>query len=398
MSDVIDFACELIRRRSVTPDDAGCQALIGDRLKAAGFKLQSLPFGAVSNLWATHGRSHPVLAMVGHTDVVPPGPPEQWRGDPFEPRIEEGLLYGRGAADMKGSLAAMVEAAVGFVREHPHHRGTLALLLTSDEEGEAHDGVRSVIANFNERGIRIDHALVGEPSSVERVGDEVRIGRRGSLSGHVSMSGVQGHVAYPDQADNAAHSLLAALNDLVACDWPVGDAHFPPVSLQVSNITSGTGANNVIPGHASAHFNFRYPPPIEPGDLQIMAEDIIARHNKEHAIVWHDSGRPFLSPEGPLRAAAIAAIREEFGAPPELSTGGGTSDARFIAPTGAEIVELGPVRGTIHKVDEHVRVSDIETLSRLYRQIVERLLVRAAHSPHLFHGHPHHPEQPDDPR
>ncbi len=392
MSDVLDLACELIRRRSVTPDDAGCQALIGERLAAAGFRLEPLPFGAVSNLWATHGRGHPMLALVGHTDVVPPGAVEQWHSDPFEPRIEKGVRYGRGAADMKGSLAAMVEAVVGFVREHPHHRGTLALLLTSDEEGEAHDGVRRVIGNFSERGIRIDHALVGEPSSVERVGDEVRIGRRGSLSAQVSMSGVQGHIAYPDQADNAAHSLLAALNDLVACDWPVGDAHFPPVSLQISNITSGTGANNVIPGHASAHFNFRYPPPIEPGDLQTMAEEIIARHNKEHAIVWRDSGRPFLSHDGPLREAVSAAIRDECGTPPELSTGGGTSDARFIAPTGAEIVELGPVRGSIHKVDEHVKASEIEILSRIYRQALEKMLVRPSHSSHLLHGHHRHPE------
>jgi len=390
MSDVLDLACDLIRRPSVTPDDAGCQALIGERLAAAGFKCESLPFGAVSNLWATHGHGHPVLALVGHTDVVPPGPLEQWHGDPFEPRIEEGLLYGRGAADMKGGLAAMVEAAIAFVHEHRHHHGTLALLVTSDEEGEARDGVRSVIEDFKGRGIRIDHALVGEPSSIERLGDEVRIGRRGSLSAHVTMSGTQGHVAYPDEADNAAHSLLAALNELVASDWPVGDDHFPPLSLQVSNIASGTGANNVIPGHASAHFNFRYPPPIEPGDLETLTVAILARHNREHAIVWHDSGRPFLSRDGALRAAVNAVIESEYGSPPNLSTGGGTSDARFIAPTGAEIVELGPVRSTIHKADEHVAVADLDALSRLYRRVLENVLLHSAHhlhAPHLPHRH-----------
>ncbi len=393
MSDVLDLACDLIRRPSVTPDDAGCQALIGERLSAAGFKCESLPFGAVSNLWATHGHGHPVLALVGHTDVVPPGPLEQWHGDPFEPRIENGLLYGRGAADMKGGLAAMVEAAIAFVHEHRHHHGTLALLVTSDEEGEARDGVRSVMKVLSERGIRIDYGLVGEPSSIERVGDEVRIGRRGSLSAHVSMSGIQGHVAYPDQAENAAHSLLAALNDLVASEWPTGDEHFPPLSLQISNIESGTGANNVIPGHATAQFNFRYPPPIEPGYLQTRCEELFVHHNKEHALAWRDSGRPFLSPDGPLRAAVCAAIETEFGAPPSLSTGGGTSDARFIAPTGAEIVELGPVRATIHKTDEHVAMADLDTLSRLYGQVLENLLLHSAHhlhAPHLprRHGEP----------
>lgn len=390
MSDALDLTCELIRRRSLTPDDAGCQQVIGERLSAAGFECESLACGAVSNLWATHGHGHPAVALVGHTDVVPPGPLEKWHSDPFEPRIEDGLLYGRGAADMKGSLAALVEAAVAFATEHPQHHGTLALLVTSDEEGAAQDGTHHVMKVLGERGFRIDYALVGEPSSIKHVGDVIRIGRRGSLSAHLSMSGIQGHVAYPDQADNAAHSLLAALNELVASEWPTGDEHFPPLSLQISNIASGTGASNVIPGHATAQFNFRYPPPIEPGDLKASAEELFFRHNKEHAITWHDSGRPFLSPDGPLRTAVCAAITTEFDTPPNLSTGGGTSDARFIAPTGAEIVELGPVRGSIHKINEHVAVADLDTLVRLYGQILEHMLLHSAHhlhSQHLPHRH-----------
>jgi len=385
MPDAVELACELIRRRSLTPDDAGCQALIGERLEAAGFRTESLPAGGVNNLWATHGHGHPVLVLLGHTDVVPTGPVEQWKHDPFEPVIEDGVLYGRGAADMKSGLAVMVETAIEFVQRHPHHHGTLALLATSDEEGEARNGTRHVVEVLMERGLHIDYCLVGEATSVERAGDEVRIGRRGSLSGHVTMSGTQGHVAYPDQADNAAHRLLTALAELVATEWPEGDKHFPPLSLQVSNVTSGTGASNVIPGHAAAHFNFRYPPPIEPGDLQTRVEDILARHAREHGISWRDSGRPFLSPEGQLRTAVIKAVEAELGGPPHLSTGGGTSDARFIAPTGAEIIELGPPRDSIHKVDEHVRLSDIETLARLYGRIIESLMTHPGRISELIH-------------
>jgi succinyl-diaminopimelate desuccinylase len=389
MADALELTCELIRRRSLTPDDAGCQALIGERLEAAGFRIESLPAGNVSNLWATHGHGHPVMVLLGHTDVVPTGPLEQWKTDPFEPVIEDGMLYGRGAADMKSGLAVMVETAIEFVHAHPHHHGTLALLVTSDEEGEARNGTRHVVEVLNERGLRIDYCLVGEASSIEKAGDEVRIGRRGSLSGHVTMSGTQGHVAYPDQADNAAHRLLTALAELVATDWPEGDDHFPPLSLQVSNVASGTGAGNVIPGHAAARFNFRYPPPIEPGDLQTRVEEILARHAREHGISWHDSGRPFLSPEGRLRAAVIEAIEEELGTPPHLTTGGGTSDARFIAPTGAEIMELGPPRGSIHKIDEHVRLADIETLTRLYARIIESVMAQPGRLSGVLHRHPH---------
>lgn len=374
MGDVLELTRELIRRRSLTPEDAGCQALIGQRLETAGFRVESLPSGKVSNLWATHGHGHPVMVLLGHTDVVPPGPLDQWNSDPFEPRIDENVLYGRGAADMKSGLAVMVETAIEFVQNKPRHRGTLALLVTSDEEGDARSGTRHVVDVLTERGIRIDYCLVAEASSEHRTGDEVRIGRRGSLSGQITISGTQGHVAYPDQADNAAHRLLSAMAELVATPWPAGDEHFPPLSLQVSDIASGTGAPNVIPGRATAYFNFRYPPPIEPGDLQIRVEEILARHAQEHGISWRDSGRPFLSPEGELRKAVIAAIEAECGAAPRLSTGGGTSDARFIAPTGAEVIELGPPRGSIHKVDEHVALDDIETLTRLYARVIASLM------------------------
>lgn len=385
MTEALELTRALIRCRSLTPDDAGCQALIGERLEAAGFRLESLPEGKVTNLWATHGHEHPVTALLGHTDVVPTGPREQWKTDPFEPVISGGVLYGRGAADMKSGLAVMVEAAIDFVKRHPHHHGTLALLITSDEEGEARNGTRHVMEVLTERGLKIDYCLVGEASSIERAGDEIRIGRRGSLSGHVTMSGIQGHVAYPDQADNAAHRLLSALSELVATDWPPGDAHFPPLSLQISNIASGTGAPNVIPGHATAYFNIRYPPPIEPRDLQTRVEDILARHAREYGISWRDSGRPFLSPEGRLREVVIESITAVNGTPPSLSTGGGTSDARFVAPTGAEVIELGPPRDSIHKIDEHVKVSDIDALSRIYDLILEKLSAHANHGGQLLH-------------
>lgn len=374
MTDALELTCELIHRRSLTPEDAGCQALIGQRLEAAGFLPEHLPSDDVSNLWAIHGHGHPVMVLLGHTDVVPTGPIEQWNTDPFEPVTVDGTLYGRGAADMKSGLAVMIETAIEFVQQHPEHPGTLGLLITSDEEGKACDGTRHVVEVLAERGLKIDYCLVGEASSLDKAGDEVRIGRRGSLSGNLTISGTQGHVAYPGQADNAAHRLLAALSGLIATDWPSGDEHFPPLSFQVSNIASGTGAPNLIPGHATAYFNFRYPPPIEPGDLKTRVEEVLARHADEYSISWRDSGRPFLSPAGRLRAAVIEAVEAELGITPSLSTGGGTSDARFIAPTGAEIIELGPPRESIHKANEHVRLSDIEALTRLYARILRSLL------------------------
>ncbi|MGH8225528.1 MAG: succinyl-diaminopimelate desuccinylase [Gammaproteobacteria bacterium] len=370
----LELACALIRRRSLTPDDAGCQALIAEKLEAVGFAIEHMPFGKVSNLWATHGEGVPLVALVGHTDVVPTGPLDDWASDPFDPVVRDGQLYGRGAADMKGGLAAMIEAVTAFVTEHPRHRGTLAFLITSDEEGIARDGTRRVMETLTARGVRINHCLVGEPSSIARAGDEIRIGRRGSLTGEVTVRGVQGHVAYPERADNAAHRLLAALTELVAVEWSAGDPTFPPLSFQLANIAAGTGADNVIPGRASAQFNFRYPPPFEPDELQQRVAEIFTRHAPQHEIVWRDSGRPFLSPAGALRRAAIAAIEAETGAAPALSTGGGTSDGRFIAPTGAEVVELGPVRDSIHKANEHVAIADLAALTRIYGAVLDALL------------------------
>jgi succinyl-diaminopimelate desuccinylase len=374
---VFELARELIRRASVTPDDAGCQALIGERLAAAGFALEAMPFGEVSNLWATHGRGAPLLVFAGHTDVVPPGPRENWQSDPFVPSVRDELLYGRGAADMKGGLAAMIEAAAAFVAANPRHRGTLAFLITSDEEGAARDGTRRVMEALDARAIEIDYCLVGEPSSVRRAGDEIRIGRRGSLTGFLTVHGEQGHVAYPERADNAAHRLVAALGELAATEWPAGDQVFPPLSFQIANVAAGTGANNVIPGAAEAQFNFRYPPPIEPGELQRRTAEIVARHAPRHEIAWRDSGRPFLSRSGALRGAVSSAIAAETGIAPKYSTGGGTSDGRFIAPIGAEVVELGPRRGPIHKANEYIALADLAALTRMYAALLESLLAPA---------------------
>lgn len=384
---LLALAKDLIGRRSLTPDDAGCQDVLAERLASCDFNVERLPFGDVSNLWATHGHGHPLLVMAGHTDVVPAGPIDQWNTDPFGPVVENDILYGRGAADMKGGLASMVEAAVSFVTDHPHHHGTLALLITSDEEGPAHDGTRYVMEQLEERGTKIDYCVIGEPSSAERIGDEIRVGRRGSLSGHVIIAGVQGHVAYPDHADNAAHRMLAALSELLATQWPSGDPTFPPLSFQIANVSAGLGADNVIPGRATAQFNFRYPAPLEPGDLQEKVDEIFARHSPHHAVTWRDGGRPFLSTCGRLRKAALEVIAAEVGSAPICSTTGGTSDGRYIAPTGAEIVEIGPIRTSIHKANEHVAIADLAALGRIYHALIEQLL-RHPHLPHV--GHPEH--------
>ncbi len=376
MSDVLDLACELIRRRSVTPDDAGCQDLIAERLARAGFGIERLRYGEVDNLWATHGTGDgPTLAFLGHTDVVPSGPEDAWGTPPFEPTIRDGVLYGRGAADMKGSVAAMVVALEAFVAARPDHPGRVALLLTSDEEGDAIDGVRKVADAFKARGERIDWCVVGEPSARERLGDLIRVGRRGSLSATMTVRGVQGHVAYPHQADNPIHKLVPALDELVAEHWDDGNDDFPPTSLQVSNIHAGTGANNVIPGRVEVVFNFRYGTASTAEGLRARAEAIFDRHGLDRDIRWHDSGRPFLSPpDGRLREAVAGVCREVAGIDPEQSTGGGTSDGRFIAPLGVEVVELGPVNATIHKIDECVTVAELERLPALYQCIAEHLL------------------------
>jgi succinyl-diaminopimelate desuccinylase len=374
MSDVVDLTCDLIARPSVTPDDAGCQDLIAQRLARAGFAIERLRFGQVDNLWATHGSGAPVLALLGHTDVVPPGPREAWASDPFVPQIRDGVLYGRGAADMKSGVAAFVVAAERFVAAHPEHPGTLALLLTSDEEGDALDGVRKVAATFRARGERIDWCITGEPSSTERLGDLLRVGRRGSLSATLLVQGVQGHVAYPHKARNPIHLAAPALAELVARHWDDGYESFPPTSLQISNLHAGTGANNVIPGELQAAFNLRYNPHWDAPRLEAEIAALLDRHGLDYTLRWHRSGEPFYTPEGRLRSVARAVLGEVAGAAPEESTGGGTSDARFIAPLGAQCIEVGPVNASIHQVDEHVRVADLEALPALYLRLVERLL------------------------
>ena len=374
MSDVFDLTCELIARPSVTPDDAGCQQLIGARLAAAGFHCEHLRLGEVDNLWATHGSGAPVLVLLGHTDVVPTGPVEAWHSDPFKPEVRNGVLYGRGAADMKGSVAAFVVAAEQFVAAHPDHPGTLAVLLTSDEEGDAIDGVRHVAKLFVERGQGIDWCITGEPSSTARLGDLLRVGRRGSLSAKLRVKGVQGHVAYPDKARNPIHLAAPALAELTARHWDDGYESFPPTSLQVSNIHAGTGANNVIPGELQVMFNLRYNPHWNAERLEAEIGALLDRHALDYDLHWHRSGEPFYTPEGRLRSVARDVLGEFAGAAPEESTGGGTSDARFIAPLGAQCIEVGPVNASIHQVDENVRVADLEALPALYRSLVERLL------------------------
>lgn len=374
MSLVLDLTCELIRRASVTPEDAGCQQLLGERLAAAGFAIEDLHYGEVRNLWATHGETGPVLVLLGHTDVVPTGPVEKWTSPPFEPTIRDGHLFGRGAADMKSGVAAMSLALVEFVRRHPRHPGTVALLLTSDEEGPSIDGVRRVVEEFRRRGQRVDWCLVGEPSSRQVLGDLVRVGRRGSLHGRLCVRGVQGHVAYPELARNPVHAAAAALTELVATVWDEGNASFPPTSFQISNIHAGTGAANIIPGTLEVAFNFRYGTASSADGLRARVEDCLKRHGLDYEIEWELSGEPFLTEPGALRSAVEAVLMEHFGQVPESSTGGGTSDGRFIAPLGAEVVEFGPVNASIHKVDECVSVADLERLPDLYLAIIERLL------------------------
>lgn len=375
MSDALDLACALIRRRSVTPDDAGCLSLIGQRLAAADFHIEPLRFGEVDNFWATHGSGPQTLMFLGHTDVVPTGPEENWHSPPFDPEIRDGLLYGRGAADMKGSVAAMVVALEQFVAAHPGHPGRVGLLLTSDEEGVAIDGVRKVVDLFRERGERIDWCVVGEPSAKEKLGDLIRVGRRGSLSATLTVNGVQGHVAYPDKALNPIYAFVPALAELTAERWDEGNDDFPPTSMQFSNINAGTGANNVIPGTLKALFNFRYSTASRAEDLRERAEAILRRHGLDFTIDWQLSGQPFLTPPGGrLREAVVAVCRELCGIDPEQSTGGGTSDGRFVALLGTEVVELGPVNATIHKIDECVAVADLEQLPELYAAVCRRLL------------------------
>ena len=378
MERTLELCCELMRRRSVTPKDDGCQALMMSRLEAIGFACLPLPFGEVSNFWAHRGRSGPLLVFAGHTDVVPSGPESQWSTPPFEPTVRGDTLYGRGAADMKGSLAAMVIACEDFVSAHPDHPGRIGFLITSDEEGPAVDGTVRVMQHLGERGEQMDYCLVGEPSSSTGLGDVIKNGRRGSLNASLTVRGVQGHVGYPHLADNPIHRLAPALTELAGEIWDQGNAFFPPTSMQVSNIHGGTGATNVIPGEVQVLFNFRFSTEVTDQQLRQRTRAILDRHGLDYEIDWDLSGQPFLTPGGALVEAARTSIREVTGLQAELSTAGGTSDGRFIAPSGAEVVELGPVNATIHKLDEEVHAPDLPGLAAIYRGIIERLLLSEA--------------------
>jgi succinyl-diaminopimelate desuccinylase len=375
LSPTLELASELIRRPSVTPEDADCQELMIERLEAIGFKVQRLRFGEVDNFWAVRGETGPLFAFAGHTDVVPTGPEEHWEYPPFEPTIANGMLYGRGAADMKGSLAAMVTACERFVSEHSSHRGRIAFLITSDEEGPAVNGTVKVMEWLEQQGEKITWCLVGEPSSTKDVGDIIKNGRRGSLGGELTVKGKQGHVAYPHLAKNPIHAIAPALAALAAEDWDNGNEHFPATSFQISNFNSGTGATNVIPGEANIIFNFRFSTELTEAELRSRTEAILDAHHLSYEVEWKLSGHPFLTAEGELVEATQRAVQETTGYKSQLSTSGGTSDGRFIAPTGAQLVELGPLNTTIHQVNECVRAEDLNTLSAIYERILTELVL-----------------------
>ncbi|MDH3620388.1 MAG: succinyl-diaminopimelate desuccinylase [Gammaproteobacteria bacterium] len=371
----IDLLCDLIKRRSITPDDAGCQDLLSARLTRLGFACETLQFNDVTNLWARRGDAAPVLCFAGHTDVVPPGDESQWSADPFEPTFKDGFLYGRGSADMKSGLAAMIVAIEEFLGEHPDFEGSIALLITSDEEGRARDGTLKVIDALKARDEHIDWCVLGEPSSQNVLGDIVRIGRRGSLSGMLTVNGIQGHVAYPQLADNPIRRFAPILAELHEIVWDDGNDYFPPTSFQVVDVRAGIGAPNVTPAELSARFNFRYSTEWTHESLQTKVHSVFDAHEIDYELKWHLSGKPFLTKPGKLINAVHQAVTEHTGNAPELSTGGGTSDGRFISPAGVDVVELGPVNASIHKIDEHVKVDDVIALTGMYRRIMELMLL-----------------------
>jgi succinyl-diaminopimelate desuccinylase len=375
MEKTLALACELIRRPSVTPEDAGCQALMMEQLDAMGFSCTPLRFGDVDNFWAERGDSGPILVFAGHTDVVPTGPEEQWHNPPFEPTLVDGALYGRGAADMKGSLAAMLVACEQFIAAHPDHPGRIGFLITSDEEGIAINGTVKVMEYLQQQGKTIDWCLVGEPSSSDRLGDVIKNGRRGSLGAKLTVRGIQGHIAYPHLADNPIHRSLGALQALTEELWDEGNEFFPPTSMQISNIGAGTGATNVIPGVLELQFNFRFSTEVTEAELRERTEAILDAHALEYEVEWALSGQPFLTASGELVKATLASIVAETGQEAELSTAGGTSDGRFIAPAGVQVVELGPINATIHKLNEMVLADDLPRLAAIYRGIIARLLL-----------------------
>jgi len=374
MSETLKLTEELINRKSVTPEDSGCQKLIAERLEKLGFKATHLRFEDVDNLWITHGTSGPIFAFAGHTDVVPTGPLEEWNTDPFKTEIIDGMLYGRGAADMKGGIAAMVVAAENFVKENPEHDGIIAFLITSDEEGPSINGTRKVIDYLNDNNIKIDWCVVGEPSSNKQLGDVIRIGRRGSLNGILTINGIQGHVAYPKLAENPIHKASQFLAEISSIEWDQGNDSFPATSFQISNINAGTGAENVIPGTVKLLFNFRFSTELSEDDLKTKVTALLDKHKLNYELQWKLSGNPFLTATGKLVDATCQSIKEVCGIETDCSTGGGTSDGRFIAPTGAEVIELGVNNGTIHKVNECVSVEDLEALTTIYTTILNKIL------------------------
>ncbi len=374
MTDVLELACALIERPSVTPDDAGCQDLIANTLAPHGFVAEAMPAGDVANLWLRHGAAEPLLMFAGHTDVVPPGPVAQWSSEPFAPTVRDGCLYGRGAADMKGSVAAMAMACAEYVAQQPEHAGSIGLLLTSDEEGPAVDGTRAAMEALKARGETPRWCLVGEPSCRERLGDTLKNGRRGSLSGRLAVQGIQGHIAYPDLCDNPIHRFSPVLQQLVEAHWDRGNDDFPPTRFQISNLNSGTGAGNVIPGELTADFNWRHSTEVTAEQLKARLQDVLRQAGLDFRLDWQEPSRPYLTPAGALTQACQNAIADVLGVPAALSTEGGTSDGRFIRPTGAEVVEFGPVNRSIHKIDEHVAIRDLEQLVPAYRAIIENLL------------------------
>ncbi|WP_404407525.1 succinyl-diaminopimelate desuccinylase [Pseudidiomarina marina] len=372
--DTVALTCELIQRPSVTPNDEGCQELIGQRLAQLGFRLETMVFEDTTNLWARRGTDGPVFCFAGHTDVVPAGAEHAWIYPPFSATRKDGYIYGRGAADMKGSLAAMVVATERFVASQPNHKGSIAFLITSDEEGPFINGTPKVVETLEARQEKITWCLVGEPSSTAELGDVVKNGRRGSLTGDLTVFGIQGHVAYPHLAENPIHMASSALAELAHSHWDDGNDSFPPTSFQISNIQAGTGAGNVIPGEMHVQFNFRFSTESTSEQLKQRVIDIVEHHNLDYSLTWKLNGEPFLTESGELVDATVKAIAEFTGRLPELSTAGGTSDGRFIAPTGAQVIELGPVNATIHKVNECVSEEDLETLTRVYEKVLENLL------------------------
>jgi succinyl-diaminopimelate desuccinylase len=374
MSDTLKLTEELVNRQSVTPEDGGCQQLIAERLEKLGFKATHLRFEDVDNLWITHGSSGSLFAFAGHTDVVPTGPEEEWKTDPFKAEIIDGMLYGRGAADMKGGIAAMVVAAEQFVKNNPDHDGIIAFLITSDEEGPSVNGTRKVIEYKNQNNNKIDFCIVGEPSSDKQLGDVIRIGRRGSLNGILTIKGIQGHVAFPELAENPIHRVSNFLAEITAIEWDQGNDSFPATSFQISNINAGTGVENVIPGSVKLLFNFRFSTELTEDDLKTKVTALLDKHELNYDLQWKLSGHPFLTRTGKLVDATCKAIKTVCDIETDCSTGGGTSDGRFIAPTGAEVIELGVSNATIHKINECVKVEDLETLTKIYITILEQLL------------------------